>query len=80
MVADQALRVDAFAVRFAVGVVTDEVGVEDVGELGGEGGDTAVRADRSPPFVRALFVPAAHRSYSPLVRGALGSCSSSDWR
>jgi hypothetical protein len=57
MVVARALRVDAFAVGVAVGVVTDEVGVEDVGELGGKRGDTAVRADRSPPLVIGRVVP-----------------------
>ena len=59
MVVEEALRLDAFAVGVAVGVVADEVGVEDVGQLGGQGGDPAVGADGGPALV-GILVPAAH--------------------
>ena len=64
MVVEEALRLDAFAVGVAVGVVTDEVGVEDVGQLRRQGGDPAVGTDGGPALVGVL-VPDAHEPIIP---------------
>jgi CBS domain-containing protein len=69
-----ALRFDALAVSFAVGVVADEVGFEYVGQFGGQGGDPAVGTDRRSPFV-FVFVP-GHRAVDPswcVLRGFMKS-------
>lgn len=56
MSVDKALRVDAFAVGVAVGVVADEAGVEDVGQLGRQGGDAAGGTDGGSALV-GVVVP-----------------------